>query len=179
MEQLIEKVLINEDELKKKVAELGEQITNDYRGKELLIIGIFKGAVPFLADLIRQIKIPLRYDFMAVSSYGASTRSSGAVRILKDLDTSVEDRHVLIVEDIVDSGLTLKYLKENLARRHPLSLKIVTLLDKIDRREVDVHPDYNGFVIPNEFVVGYGLDFNEIYRNLPYVGVLKPEAYQK
>ncbi|NLI93878.1 MAG: hypoxanthine phosphoribosyltransferase [Peptococcaceae bacterium] len=179
MEELIDKVLISTDELKKRVAELGEQITGDYRGKELLIIGIFKGAVPFLADLIREIKIPLCYDFMAVSSYGASTRSSGAVRILKDLDTSVEDRHVLIVEDIVDTGLTLKYLKENLARRHPLSLKIVTLLDKPERREVDVQPDYNGFTIPNEFVVGYGLDFNEMYRNLPYVGVLKPKAYQK
>jgi hypoxanthine phosphoribosyltransferase len=179
MEKLIEKVLISEDELKTRVAELGKQISEDYQGKELLIIGIFKGAVPFLADLIRKIKIPLRYDFMAVSSYGSSTRSSGAVRILKDLDTSVEDRHVLIVEDIVDTGLTLKYLKENLARRHPLSLKIVTLLDKPERREVEVQPDYNGFIIPNEFVVGYGLDFNELYRNLPYVGVLKPEVYRK
>jgi hypoxanthine phosphoribosyltransferase len=179
MEKFITKVLITEEELKKKVTELGEQITNDYRGRELLIIGILKGAVPFLADLIREIKIPLRYDFMAVSSYGASTRSSGAVRILKDLDTSIEDKHVLILEDIVDTGLTLKYLKENLARRQPLSLKIVTLLDKPERREVEVQPDYNGFVIPNEFVVGYGLDFNEIYRNLPYVGVLKPEAYQE
>lgn len=179
MEKLIDRVLISEDELKKRVIELGEQLTKDYRGQELLIIGIFKGAVPFLADLIREIKIPLRYDFMAVSSYGANARSSGAVRILKDLETSVEDKHILIVEDIVDTGLTLKYLKENLARRHPLSLKIVTLLDKPERREVEVHPDYNGFIIPNEFVVGYGLDFNEIYRNLPYVGVLKPEAYQK
>jgi len=179
MEEQIEKVLISEEEIKKRVSELGEEITKDYRGKDLLIIGIFKGAVPFLADLIREIKIPLRYDFMAVSSYGSSTRSSGAVRVLKDLDTSVEDRHILIVEDIVDTGLTLKYLKENLERRHPLSLKIVTLLDKPERREVEVHPDYNGFVIPNEFVVGYGLDFNEIYRNLPYVGILKPETYQK
>jgi len=177
MEELIGKILISKADLKKRVAELGRQITEDYNGKDLLIIGIFKGAVPFLADLIREIKIPLRYDFMAVSSYGASTRSSGAVRILKDLDTSVEDKHVLIVEDIVDTGLTLKYLKENLARRHPLSLKIVTLLDKPERREVEVQPDYNGFIISNEFVVGYGLDFNELYRNLPYVGVLKPEAY--
>ncbi len=179
MEEFIGKVLISEDDLKQRVAELGQQITEDYRGKDLLIIGIFKGAVPFLADLIREIKTPLRYDFMAVSSYAASTKSSGAVRILKDLDTSVEDQHVLIVEDIVDTGLTLKYLKENLVRRHPLSLRIVTLLDKPERREVEVNPDYNGFVIPNEFVVGYGLDFNELYRNLPYVGVLKPEAYQK
>jgi len=179
LEKMIEKVLLSEDVLKKRVHEIGEQITVDYQGKELLIIGIFKGAVPFLADLIREIRIPLRYDFMAVSSYGSTTKSSGAVRILKDLDTSVEDRHVLIVEDIVDSGLTLKYLKENLSRRNPLSLKIVTLLDKPERREVEVYPDYNGFVIPNEFVVGYGLDFNESYRNLPYVGILKPEAYQK
>ena len=178
MEEHIGKVLISEEELKKRVAELGEEITNDYRGKDLLIIGIFKGAVPFLADLIRHIPIPLRYDFMAVSSYGSGTRSSGAVRILKDLDTSVEDMHVLIVEDIVDTGLTLKYLKENLIRRHPQSLKIVTLLDKPERREVEVHPDYNGFIIPNEFVVGYGLDFKEIFRNLPYIGVLKPEAYE-
>lgn len=179
MEKQIEKVLISEEELKKRVSELGEQITEDYRGQDLLIIGIFKGAVPFLSDLIRHIRIPLRYDFMAVSSYGSGTRSSGAVRILKDLDTSVEDVHVLIVEDIVDTGLTLKYLKENLSRRHPQSLKVVTLLDKPERREVDVHPDYNGFVIPNEFVVGYGLDFNEIFRNLPYIGILKPEAYEK
>lgn len=178
MEELIGKVLISEEQLKKRVAELGEQITQDYRGKDLLVIGIFKGAVPFLADLIREIKIPLRYDFMAVSSYGSSAKSSGAVRILKDLDSSVEDVHVLIVEDIVDTGLTLKYLKENLNRRKPLSLKIMTLLDKPERREVEINPDYNGFLIPNEFVVGYGLDFNEIYRNLPYVGILKPEAYE-
>lgn len=178
MQDKIGKVLISEEELKKRVAELGEEITNDYRGNDLLIIGIFKGAVPFLADLIRHISIPLKYDFMAVSSYGSGTRSSGAVRILKDLDTSVEDMHVLIVEDIVDSGLTLKYLKENLARRHPQSLKIVTLLDKPERREVEVTPDYNGFTIPNEFVVGYGLDYNEFYRNLPYIGVLKPEVYE-
>lgn len=179
MEAMIEKVLISEAELRARVAELGQQITQDYQGKDLLIIGIFKGAVPFLSDLIRQIKIPLVYDFMAVSSYGAGTRSSGAVRILKDLDTSVEEKHLLIVEDIVDSGLTLSYLTENLTSRHPLSLKIATLLDKPERREVDIHPDYNGFVIPNEFVVGYGLDFAEKYRNLPYVGILKPEAYQK
>jgi len=178
MEEAIARVLISEKELKEKVAELGAQLTRDYQGKDLLVIGIFKGAVPFLADLIRKINIPLRYDFMAVSSYGSSAVSSGAVRILKDLDASVEDKHVLIVEDIVDTGLTLKYLKENLARRQPLSLKIVTLLDKPDRRKVEVNPDYNGFVIPDEFVVGYGLDYNEMYRNLPYIGVLKPEAYK-
>lgn len=179
MEEFIERVLISEDELKKKITELGEQITEDYRGKELLLIGIVKGAVPFLADLIRQIKIPLTYDIMAVSSYGASTSSSGVVRILKDLDTSIEERHVLIVEDIVDTGLTLNYLKETLVGRHPLSLKIVTLLDKQERRKVEIQPDYNGFVIPDEFVVGYGLDFNQNFRNLPYIGILKPEIYQK
>lgn len=179
MEEFIERVLISEDELKKKITELGEQITEDYRGKELLLIGIVKGAVPFLADLIRQIKIPLTYDIMAVSSYGTSTSSSGVVRILKDLDTSIEERHVLIVEDIVDTGLTLNYLKETLVGRHPLSLRIVTLLDKQERRKVEIQPDYNGFVIPDEFVVGYGLDFNQNFRNLPYIGILKPEIYQK
>lgn len=179
MEEFIERVLISEDELKKKITELGEQITEDYRGKELLLIGIVKGAVPFLADLIRQIKIPLTYDIMAVSSYGASTSSSGVVRILKDLDTSIEERHILIVEDIVDTGLTLNYLKETLVGRHPLSLRIVTLLDKQERRKVEIQPDYNGFVIPDEFVVGYGLDFNQNFRNLPYIGILKPEIYQK
>ncbi|UWG98278.1 hypoxanthine phosphoribosyltransferase [Dehalobacter sp. DCM] len=179
MERVIAKVLVNEEQIKKRVAELGEQITHDYADKNLLIIGIFKGAVPFLADLIRQIRIPIRYDFMAVSSYGSSTNSSGAVRILKDLDRSIEDCHVLIVEDIVDTGLTLQYLKENLLGRQPLSLKIVTFLDKPERRKVDIHPDYNGFVIPNEFAVGYGLDYNELYRNLPYIGVLKPEIYEQ
>lgn len=177
MEKYIDRILITEKELKKKIASLGKEITADYRGKDLLVIGILKGAAPFLADLIREIKLPLRYDFMAVSSYGSSSRSSGTVRILKDLDSGVEDKHILIVEDIVDTGLTLKYLKENLQRRHPLSLKVVTLLDKPERREVHIQPDYNGFVIPNEFVVGYGLDYKECFRNLPYIGVLKPEFY--
>lgn len=178
MESCIDKILITEEEIKKKITSLGEKITADYRGKDLLIIGILKGAAPFLADLIRQIKIPLRYDFMAVSSYGSSSRSSGTVRILKDLDSGVEDKHILIAEDIVDTGLTLKYLKENLERRNPLSLKVVTLLDKPERREVLIQPDYNGFIIPNEFVVGYGLDYKECFRNLPYIGVLKPEVYE-
>ncbi|HVJ49379.1 hypoxanthine phosphoribosyltransferase, partial [Desulfitobacterium sp.] len=152
--------------------------TRDYTGKNLLVLAILKGAVPFMADLIQQIKIPLTYDFMAVSSYGASTTSSGVVRIMKDLERSVEGIHILIVEDIVDTGLTLKYLKENLTARNPQSVKVVTLLDKPDRRKVDVTPNYNGFRIPDDFVVGYGLDFNEQYRNLPYIGILKPEAYQ-
>lgn len=178
MEDQISKILFSREELLKRIAELGEDITRDYQGKNLLVLAILKGAVPFMADLIHQIKIPLTYDFMAVSSYGASTTSSGVVRILKDLERSVEGVHILIVEDIVDTGLTLKYLKENLTARNPESVKIVTLLDKPDRRKVDVELDYNGFKIPDEFVVGYGLDFNEQYRNLPYIGILKPEAYQ-
>lgn len=178
VEEYIGKVLVSQEELQKRIAELGAKITRDYEGKKLLVLGILKGAVPFMADLIREIKLPLAYDFMAVSSYGASTQSSGVVRILKDLERSVEDVHILITEDIVDTGLTLKYLKENLSGRNPLSVKVVTLLDKPARRKVDVVPDYNGFTIPDEFVVGYGLDFNEEYRNLPYVGVLKPAAYE-
>lgn len=178
VEDQISKILFSREELLKRIAELGEDITRDYQGKNLLVLAILKGAVPFMADLIHQIKIPLTYDFMAVSSYGASTTSSGVVRILKDLERSVEGVHILIVEDIVDTGLTLKYLKENLTARNPESVKIVTLLDKPDRRKVDVELDYNGFKIPDEFVVGYGLDFNEQYRNLPYIGILKPEAYQ-
>lgn len=177
MEENIGKILLSREELQKRVAELGDEITRDYNGKNLLVLGILKGAVPFMSDLIREIKVPLAYDFMAVSSYGASTHSSGVVRILKDLERSVEDVHILIVEDIIDTGLTLKYLKENLAARNALSVKVVTLLDKPERRKVEVVPDYNGFAIPDEFVVGYGLDFNEGYRNLPYIGVLKPEAY--
>lgn len=178
MEEQISKILFSREELLKRIAELGEEITRDYKGKNLLVLAILKGAVPFMADLIQNIKLPLTYDFMAVSSYGASTTSSGVVRIMKDLERSVEGVHILIVEDIVDTGLTLKYLKENLSARNPKSVKIVTLLDKPDRRKVEVKPDYNGFTIPDEFVVGYGLDFNEQYRNLPYIGILKPEAYE-
>ena len=178
MEEYIGRVLISKEDLGKRVAELGAEITRDYEGKKILVLGILKGAVPFMADLIREIKLPLAYDFMALSSYGVSTQSSGVVRILKDLERSVEDVHILIAEDIVDTGLTLKYLKENLRARNPLSVKVVTLLDKAARRVADVTPDYNGFLIPDEFVVGYGLDFNEEYRNLPYIGVLKEEAYE-
>ena len=178
MEEYIGRVLISREDLAKRVAELGAEITRDYSGRKILVLGILKGAVPFMADLIREIKLPLAYDFMALSSYGVSTQSSGVVRILKDLERSVEDVHILIAEDIVDTGLTLKYLKDNLRARNPLSVKVVTLLDKAARRKADVTPDYNGFSIPDEFVVGYGLDFNEEYRNLPYVGVLKQEAYE-
>ncbi|MFZ3102603.1 MAG: hypoxanthine phosphoribosyltransferase [Desulfitobacteriaceae bacterium] len=179
MDQDIERVLLTEEQLKQCVVNLGAEITKDYTGQKLLVLGILKGAVPFMADLIRQIKLPLVYDFMAVSSYGFSTKSSGVVRILKDLERSVEDVHILIVEDIVDTGLTLKYLKENLLGRNPLSVKVVTLLDKPSRRGAGaaVTPEYNGFSIPDEFVVGYGLDYQENYRNLPYVGVLKREVY--
>lgn len=178
MEENIAKVLLTKEQLNARIAEMGAEISRDYAGKNLLVLSILKGAVLFMADLIREIKIPLSYDFMAVSSYGESTQSSGVVRILKDLERSVEDVHILICEDIVDTGLTLKYLKENLSGRNPLSVKIITLLDKPARRKVEVTPDYKGFEIPDEFVVGYGLDYNEQYRNLPYVGILKPEAYK-
>lgn len=178
MEEHIAKILISQEKLKRRVAELGEEITQDYKGKKLLVLGILKGAVPFMTDLIREIKLPLTYDFMALSSYGASTQSSGVVQILKDLDRSVDDVHILITEDIVDTGLTLKYLTENLIARNPLSVKVVTLLNKPARRQVKVFLDYNGFTIPDEFVVGYGLDFNGEFRNLPYVGILKEETYE-
>lgn len=179
VEEQISRILFSREELLKRIEELGAEITRDYSGKNLLVLAILKGAVPFMADLIQHIKMPLAYDFMAVSSYGASTHSSGVVRIMKDLERSVDGVDILIVEDIIDTGLTLKYLKENLSARNPESVKVVTLLDKPDRRKVDVVPDYNGFTIPDEFVVGYGLDFNEQYRNLPYIGILKPEAYEK
>lgn len=172
-------VLLSAEAIAQKVRELGAKISQDYEGKELTVIGILKGAVPFMADLIREITVPLRYDFMAVSSYGASTKSSGVVQIVKDLDQNISKQHVLIVEDIVDTGLTLTYLKNNLLSRHPASLKICTLLDKPTRREVNISPDYNGFIIPDRFVVGFGLDFSERYRQLPFIGVLKPEVYQK
>ncbi|WP_066637193.1 hypoxanthine phosphoribosyltransferase [Desulfolucanica intricata] len=175
----LEKVLITEQELEERIKELGEQISRDYAGKEILVVGILKGAMIFLADLVRSITVPTYFDFMAVSSYGAGARSSGVVRILKDLDRPIEGRHIIIVEDIVDTGLTLNYLVQNLQARNPASLKICTLLDKPSRREVEVTIDYNGFSIPDEFVVGYGLDYNERYRNFPSIGVLKREVYVK
>ncbi len=177
MEKNIKKVLISEDDIKSKVAELGEILTRDYEGKDLFVICILKGAMIFMADLIRHIKVPLEIDTMVVSSYGHSTHSSGIVRIIKDLDQSVEGRDVLIVEDIVDTGLTLKYLSDNILSRKPRSLKICSFLDKPDRRKVDIVPDYCGYSIPDEFVVGYGLDYAEKYRNLPYIAVLDPKAY--
>ncbi|SMB91517.1 hypoxanthine phosphoribosyltransferase [Desulfonispora thiosulfatigenes DSM 11270] len=177
MKNDIKEILLTEEQIKTKVAELGAQISKDYKGKDLIVICILKGATPFMADLIREIKIPMAIDFMAVSSYGVSTQSSGVVRILKDLDTGIENKDVLIIEDIVDSGLTLKYLLENLSSRKANSVKVCTFLEKTERREINVIPDYKGYDIPNEFVVGYGLDFAEKYRNLPYIGVLKPEIY--
>ena len=170
-------VLIPHAQIQARVAELGAQISADYSGKDLTVIGILKGSVLFMADLIRAISMPLAIDFMAVTSYGASTTSSGNVRILKDLDSSITGRHLLIVEDIIDSGLTMQYLLNNLASRGAASLWVCTLLDKPERRLTDVRADYTGFAVPNEFVVGYGLDYDEKYRNLPYIGILKPEVY--
>lgn len=177
MDQDIEEILVSEDELKKKIQQIGEQIANDYKGLNPLFVGILKGAVPFLSDLVRQIDIPLEIDYMSVSSYGKAASSSGVVRILKDLDTSITGRHVLIVEDIVDTGLTLSYLVKLLQGRKPASVKTVVLLDKKSCRTVDFEPDYQGFEVPNKFAVGYGMDYAERYRNLPYVGVLKKEVY--
>jgi hypoxanthine phosphoribosyltransferase len=175
LESAVAEVLIEEDVLRARVAELGEEISRDYGGRELLLIGVLKGAVFFMADLMRQLTVPCEIDFMAISSYGASTDSSGVVRILKDLDINIEGREVLVVEDIIDSGLTLSYLMRNLEAREPASLEVCALLTKPERREIDVPVRYVGFEIPNRFVIGYGLDFGERYRNLPYVGVLDPE----
>ena len=172
------KILITEDMLQSKIAELGSKITADYMGKDLLLVCVLKGAVIFVSDLMRKIELPLDIDFMAISSYGSNTKSSGVVRILKDLNTSIEGKHVLIVEDIIDSGLTLSYLVENLKSRGPSSVEICTILDKPDRRAVELEIKYTGFQVPDEFVVGYGLDYAEKYRNLPYIAVLKEEIYQ-
>lgn len=175
----VEKVLIDEETLMNRVKELGEQITEDYRGKDLIVICILKGAILFTSDLVKEIKLPMAIDFMAVSSYGTSTKSSGVVRILKDLDIEIEGKHVLIVEDIVDTGLTLNYLVENLQTRKPASIKICCCLDKPERRQAPVKVNYVGFNIPDEFVIGYGLDYAEEFRNLPFIGVLSKEVYQR
>jgi hypoxanthine phosphoribosyltransferase len=175
LERAVEEVLIDEDRLRARVAELGEEISADYVGRDLLLIGVLKGAVFFMADLMRQLTVPCEVDFMAISSYGAATDSSGVVRILKDLDINIEGRDVLVVEDIIDSGLTLSYLIRNLEAREPASLEVCALMTKPERRQIDVPVRYVGFEIPNRFVVGYGLDFAERYRNLPYVGVLDPD----
>ncbi len=168
-------VLISKEQLEKRVSELGAQISKDYEGKTILLIGILKGSVPFMADLMRHIDGDVEIDFMSVSSYGSSTKSSGVVRIIKDLDKSIEGKHVIIVEDIVDSGLTLSYLKSHLLSRHPASLKVCTMLDKPARRKVEFTPDYCGFEIEDKFIVGYGLDFDQKFRHLPYISWIKEE----
>ena len=172
LDPAIGEILIDEETLAARVAELGAEVSADYEGRDLLLIGVLKGAVFFMADLMRHLTVACEVDFMAISSYGDATDSSGIVRILKDLDISIEGRDVLVVEDIIDSGLTLSYLIRNLESREPASLEVCALLTKPSRREIDVRVRYVGFEIPNKFVVGYGLDFAERYRNLPYVGVL-------
>lgn len=176
----IEKVLLSEDELKKIVEDLGAKITEDYKGKNLVVVSVLKGSVVFMADLMRAIKIPCSIDFMAVSSYGSGTKTSGVVKIIKDLDSEVVcGSDLLIVEDILDSGVTLEYLMKVLSARNPNSIRICTLLDKPERRKANIKADYSGAQIPDAFVVGYGLDYDEKYRNLPFVGILKPEVYEK
>ena len=176
----IKNVLVSEEQLKAKVAELGAQISKDYKDKNLVLVSILKGSVVFMADLMRAISIPCNIDFMVVSSYGGSnTTTSGLVKIIKDLDGDLSGKDVLIVEDILDTGVTLSNLVPMLKMRNPSSVKICTILDKPSRRKADIAPDYEGFQVPDEFVVGYGLDYDEKYRNLPYVGVLKPEVYEK
>lgn len=179
MLQDIKDVLFNEEILKNKVEEMGKIISEDYEGKNLIIIGVLKGSVVFAADLLKKITIPCEIDFMAVSSYGSSTESTGVVRILKDLDYSIEGKDVLIVEDIVDSGITLDYLLKYLKARKASTIEIATLLNKPARRKVDVPVKYVGFEVPDEFIVGYGIDYAEKYRNLPFIGSLKPEIYNK
>ena len=173
----VAEVLIDEATLQAKVRELGGQISADYADKQVTLVSVLKGALPFMADLMRAITIPVRIDLMEVSSYGSGTETTGRVRILKDLSSSIEGKHVLIVEDIIDTGLTLNYLTQYLGGKNPAGLGICALLDKPARRLVEIDLDYRGFEIPDRFVIGYGLDYDEIYRNLPYIGVLRPEVY--
>lgn len=177
MKEDVLRVLLSEDEIREKVRELGGKITADYKNSNLMLVTVLKGAVVFLADLMRQIDVPAEIDFMVVSSYGSGVKSSGVVKIVKDLDVPLAGKDILIVEDILDSGLTLIYIKELLESRGPRSIRIATLLDKPSRRKVDLQADYIGFSVPDEFVIGYGLDYDEKYRNLPYIGILKPEVY--
>ncbi|MGG5463146.1 hypoxanthine phosphoribosyltransferase [Clostridium sp. B9] len=175
----VKEILYSEEQLAKRVKEMAEEISNDYQGKDLLVVGILKGSVLFTSDLTRNITIPCELDFMAVSSYGNSSQTSGVVRILKDLDSDIENKHVLIVEDIVDTGTTLSYLLEYLKARKAASIEIVALLDKEARRTSNVYAKYKGFDVPDEFIVGYGIDYAEKYRNLPFIGSLKEEIYKK
>lgn len=175
----IEKVLITEEQIRERTKELGKQIAEEYNGEEVIVVGVLKGCTLFMADLIRNIDLPMQIDFMVASSYGADTKSSGNVKIIKDINVDVHDKHVMIVEDIIDTGLTMKNLKEIFEVRQCKSFKICTLLDKKERRVVDISADYIGFDVPNEFVVGYGLDYDGRYRNMPEIGVLKPEVYSE
>jgi len=178
MDNDIEKILFTSEDIKTAVQKLGQKLTEDYQDKNPVVVGILRGAAPFMIDLIRAMDCYMEIDFMAVSSYGDDTESSGTVKIIKDLDTDVTNRHVLIVEDIIDSGRTAQALRKLFAAKNTASVKICSLLDKPERREVETQADYVGINTPNEFVVGYGLDFRQQYRNLPYIGVLKPEVYQ-
>ncbi|MFP4456120.1 MAG: hypoxanthine phosphoribosyltransferase [Clostridia bacterium] len=179
MDKDLSRILITQKEIEKKVIELGRLISEDYKGKDLLLVCVLRGSIIFTADLIRALSIPVKVDTIAVSSYGDQTKSSGVVRLIKDLDEDITGKHVLIVEDIVDSGLTLQYLRKMLEQRNPASVKVCTLLDKKQRRVHDQEPDYHGFIIPDEFVVGYGMDYQEFYRQLPYIGVLDQKIYKE
>ena len=179
MKEDIQSILYSPEVLAEKVRQIGQKISHDYAGKNPLLVSVLKGSVVFMSDLMRAIDIPCQIDFMMVSSYGAGVKTSGVVKIMKDLDTPLEGRDLIIVEDILDSGKTLHYLKGMLSERHPNSIRIAALLDKPERREAPITADYVGFNVPNEFVVGYGLDYSEVYRNLPYIGILKPEVYTK
>ncbi len=179
MAQNLSEVLLTEEQIKKRVAELGEQISRDYEGKDVILVCILKGACIFFSDLARAMTIHMQMDFMGISSYGNAQKTSGIVRISRDMDLSITDKHVIIAEDIMDSGLTLSHLTKLLSSRNPASLRICCLLDKPERRECEITPDYCGFIVPNKFVVGYGLDYCGEYRNLPYVGVLKKEVYSE
>ncbi len=173
----VAEILFTEEQLATAVRELGARISRDYTGKNLFMVSVLKGSLIFMADLMRAVTVPCAIDFLSVSSYGAGTTTSGAVRILKDLDSPLEGKDLLIVEDILDSGVTLSYLLKTLSARRPNSIRLCTLLDKPERRKVDIRPDYVGMRVPDAFIVGYGLDYAERYRNLPYIGVLKPEVY--
>ena len=179
MQDDIQSVLISEQQLADAVKKLGEQISRDYADRNLMMVSVLKGSVVFMADLMRAISVPASIDFMSVTSYGKGVKTSGVVRIIKDLDEELDGRDILIVEDILESGMTLSYLKEHIMAKGARSIRIATLLDKPERRRVDIHPDYSCFSVPDEFVVGYGLDYAEKYRNLPYVGILKPCVYEK
>lgn len=179
MIQDIESVLLDESVLANRIHELGEEISKDYAGEEVMLVGILKGASVFMSDLIRQISVTAYIDYMVVSSYGNSAETSGVVRIIKDLEDNIEGKNIIIVEDIVDTGLTLAYLKHNLLSRNPKSIKICTLLDKPARREKEIDIDYKGFEVPDEFIIGYGIDYAEKYRNLPFIGILKRSVYEK